>query len=389
MLVGDQQHVFYRGANDHINHIFWAPSAAAPRFDDWTASAGALSAAGDRVAAMLTPGQQHVFYRGPNGKIIHILWNSASGSFGCDDWKTRSGAPAAAGDPTTLTTGGQQHVFYRSESGSIIHVLWQAGFAHPYWDDWTSRSHTVAAAGSITAFRSSEGPDPSALRILALGDSMTEGYDVQGTGGYRRPLFQKAHSAGKHIVFMGSRFDGPVHVDGVCLPRAHEGHSGKDIDFIASLLPGVLVSKPKIVLLMIGANDVLTMQCDPFSQPLLDEAPKRLGKLLDKLLGADPGMLVVVAQIPPMIPRYPPDPKVCVYRAVSDETWKNAILQYNAGVRTIVDAELALGRRVMLVDMYAGFDPGTMWGADHIHPNAAGYEYMATVWYRAIAGDLP
>lgn len=389
MLVGDQQHVFYGGPNGHINHIFWAPSAAAPRYDDWTASAGALSAAGDRVATMLTSGQQHIFYRGPGGKIIHILWNSGSGSFGCDDWKSRSGAPAAAGDPTTLTTGGQQHIFYRSESGSIVHVLWQAGFAQPQWDDWTSRSHTPAVVDSITAFRSSKGPDPSALRILALGDSMTEGYNVQGTGGYRAPLFRKAQSAGKHVVFVGSRFDGPVQPNGVCFPRAHEGHSGRNIDFITSLLPGVLVSKPKIVLLMIGANDVLTMQCSPFSQQTLDEAPKRLGKLLDKLLGADPGMLVVVAQIPPMVPRDPPDPNICVYRAVSDDDWKRAIGNYNAGVRSVVGAQFAVGKRVILVDMHAGFDPGTMWGDDDIHPNEAGYEHMATVWYQAIGGYLP
>lgn len=388
MLVGDQQHVFYRGANGHINHIFWAPSSAGPRFDDWTASAQAPLAAGDHAAPMLTPGQQHVFYRGLGGEIIHILWNSGSAAFGWDDWTSRSGAPAAAGDPTTLTTGGQQHIFHAGANGGIIHILWQAGLAQPRWDDWTLRSGTAAAiAGRITAFRSSEGPDPSALRILALGDSMTEGYNVQGTGGYRAPLFHKAHSAGKHIVFVGSRFDGPARVDGVCFPRAHEGHSGKNIDFIASLLPGVLMSKPKIVLLMIGANDVLTMQCNPFNPQLLDEAPKRLGKLLDALLDADPGMLVVVAQIPPMIPLFPPDPNVCAYRAVSEKEWKNAIAQYNAGVRSVVSAQMALGRRLILVDMHAGFKDA-MWGIDQIHPNEDGYKHMAAIWYQAIGSYL-
>ena len=395
VLAGDQQHVFYRSADGSINHIYWGPSFGAPLFDDWTAKAGAPRAVGDRAAPLFTAGQQHVFYRAAGGRLVHILWNPGSNTFGCDDWTLRSGAPLAAGDPTAMATNGQQHAFYRSVTGSVIHILWQAGLDHPGWDDWTFRSGSAAVEGNIAAFSSSEGPDPLAVRVLALGDSMTLGYAIQLTGGYRFHLFQKAHSAGKHIVFVGSLFDGPPKWDGVCFPRAHEGHSGKNIDFIASLIPQVLTSKPKIVLLMIGANDVLRrgdLDYDASKKRWLDEAPTRLDDLLGKLIAADPGMLIVVAQIPTMNPTYrdPNDPKILlpVNVKVSAQIWDESVRNYNAGVESVVRQRVVAGARVALVDMYQGFTPAMLNTDDGTHPNDIGYEQIATVWYEAISGHL-
>jgi len=293
-----------------------------------------------------------------------------------------------------MATNGQQHAFYRSVTGSVIHILWQAGLDHPRWDDWTFRSGSAAVEGNIAAFRSSEGPDPLAVRVLALGDSMTEGFAIQSTGGYRARLFHKAHSAGKHIVFVGSRFDGPPKVDGVCFPRAHEGHSGKNIDFIASLIPQVLTSKPKIVLLMIGANDVLTrgntrgnLDYDAALLDKLDKAPTRLDDLLGKLIAADPGVLIVVAQIPPMNPL---DPKTQspVNVLVSTRDWDESVRNYNAGVDSVVRQRVIAGARVALVDMYCGFTLAMLNTDDGTHPNDIGYEHIATVWYQAISGHL-
>ena len=391
VLAADEQHVFYRSADGNINHIYWGPSFGAPLFDDWTAKAGAPRAVGDRAAPLFTAGQQHVFYRAVGGRLVHILWDPGSNTFGCDDWTGRSGAPLAAGDPTAIATNGQQHAFYRSVTGSVIHILWQAGLDHPRWDDWTLRSGSAAVEGNISAFLSSEGPDPLAVRVLALGDSMTEGYAIQRTGGYRFPLFQKAHSAGKHIVFVGSRFDGPPKWDGVCFPRAHEGHSGQNIDFIASLIPQVLTSKPKIVLLMIGANDVLTrghLDYDAYDAAVLDKAPTRLDDLLGKLIAADPGVLIVVAQIPTMNPL---DPKTHqpVNPLVFKGDWDESVRNYNAGVASVVRQRVMAGARVALVDMYKDFTPATMLNTDDgTHPNDIGYEHIATVWYEAISGHL-
>lgn len=386
IAVGNQQHIFYRGAAGNINHIVWAPSSSGPRFDDWTESSGAPRIAGNRVATMLASGQQHVFYRALNGGIVHILWSPFTASFGWDDWTQSSGAPAAAEDPATLTTEGQQHVFYTSATGSIVHILWNQAAASFGWDDWTLNSGAAPAASSVAAVRSLDVSDSSGIRILPLGDSMTEGFAVQGTGGYRAPLFRNAHSAGRRIIFVGSLFDGPARVDGACFPRAHEGHSGRDIEFITGEIPKVLANKPKIVLLMIGANDVLALQRHDFKQQILDSAPTRLGKLLDELLIGNPGMLLAVAKIPPMSPlNPPPDSEI---RKVPHHDWIDAIQKYNTGVAAAVNTRVASGKHVVLADMHSGFDGKSMWGCDQIHPNEKGYEFMAAIWFQTISGFL-
>ena len=53
---------------------------------------------------MVTSGQQHVFYRGTDGNIHHILWNERINDFYHDDWTQRTGAPAPiAGLAATVT----------------------------------------------------------------------------------------------------------------------------------------------------------------------------------------------------------------------------------------------------------------------------------------------
>ena len=148
LVTPNQQHIFYRTRTGAIHHILWDDRTAHGFFhDDWTAAVGAPAAGGNPVT-MLTPHQQHVFYRTVTGAIHHILWDdrTAAGFFH-DDWTAAVGAPAAAGDPVTMLTSHQQHIFYRSEDGHIEHILWDdragAGFFH---DSWTQRTHAPRAA---------------------------------------------------------------------------------------------------------------------------------------------------------------------------------------------------------------------------------------------------
>jgi len=43
----------------------------------------------------------------------------------------------------------------------------------------------------------------------------------------------------------------------------------------------------------------------------------------------------------------------------------------------------------MTVDMNTGFNPSAMLTGDNIHPNGAGYQFMAERWYAAIGPLLP
>jgi hypothetical protein len=65
---------------------------------------------------------------------------------------------------------------------------------------------------------------------MPVGDSITQGQPDPAAGGYRAPLFHLARTNVQTITFVGSGADGPATVDGVPFPRAHEGHSGFNID---------------------------------------------------------------------------------------------------------------------------------------------------------------
>jgi Repeat of unknown function (DUF346) len=150
-LREEQQHVFYRGSDGAINHIFWHPSNQLFH-DQWTQLTGAPAAAGD-PATMVWPNQQHVFYRGMDGAIDHIFWDAPSNQLFHDDWTESTGAPAAAGDPATMVTtvgrgwSNQQHVFYRGTDGAINHIFWDAPSNQLFHDEWTESTGAPAAAG--------------------------------------------------------------------------------------------------------------------------------------------------------------------------------------------------------------------------------------------------
>jgi lysophospholipase L1-like esterase len=213
--------------------------------------------------------------------------------------------------------------------------------------------------------------------IMPLGDSITDGFTVRG--GYRIPLFQRAHQEGKQFTFVGSQVNGPAQVDNVPFPQHHEGHSAHTIYDapmapiprlgIARYLPQVIPQyNPDIVLLMIGTNDV-------DGNVDLPNAPARLGMLIDTIVGLDPHALIVVAQITPTM----------------QDPLNQRIVTYNAGIPAVVQSRAEAGKHIALVDMYSAFvrDPAykSKFLADRLHPNATGYQLMSDVW-NTVVHDL-
>jgi lysophospholipase L1-like esterase len=216
-------------------------------------------------------------------------------------------------------------------------------------------------------------PTSGACKIMPFGDSITEGYDVQG--GYRAPLFHLAHQAGHTITFVGSASDySPATVDGVAFPPNHEGHGGYTIDDnsahntkgISPLVASSMKSyTPNIVTLMIGTNDI-NDNID------VSNAPARLGTLLDSIYAANADVLIVLAQIVP----------------TTNDTTNQAVQSYNAGMPALVSARTSMGRHLILVDMYAAFTSDSSYKTtlmgDGLHPNQAGYNRMGDTWYAAL-----
>jgi lysophospholipase L1-like esterase len=212
----------------------------------------------------------------------------------------------------------------------------------------------VAATGLAmtpgTAYAESNG----GLRIMPLGDSITEGVDVPGA--YRVGLWQRLTAGQYRNDFVGSQFNGPNSLS----DHDHEGHPGWRIDQVDAEIVGWLrSSKPHSVLLHIGTNDVLNANAST--------APDRLSALIDHITATVPDAEVFVAMIIPM-----------GWTAGDD-----AIQAYNNKIPGIVRSKAADGKHVHLVNMHDALSWSDL-GPDSVHPTANGYDKMAAVWYSAL-----
>jgi len=244
-----------------------------------------------------------------------------------------------------------------------------------------SASGGSASGGTGSGGTSSFTPCPAAgspCVVLPLGDSITEGYASSG-GGYRVELFRQALDQGKSITFVGAATpNGPSDVDGTPFPRNHEGHGGFTIDTDSghSGISGAITDDalddfdPDIVLLMIGTNDI-NGNVD------VNNAPQRLGNLIDDIIARAPDTLVVVASVVPVI----------------DTSTDAKITQYNAGVEEAALARATEGAHVVFVDNYAAIHEVASWQtalmADNLHPNDAGYGVLGQSFFAAIDEYLP
>lgn len=215
-------------------------------------------------------------------------------------------------------------------------------------------------------------PPAEPCRVMPLGDSITEAFQ------YRVALFRKAKAAGRNMTFVGSKAGGPILVDGVSFPRQHEGHSGIMVDGLSGLVPMSLSqNRPHIVLLMIGTNDA-------HRSSQAGTAPARVGALVDTIAARSPEALIVVAKIIPT----KDDPSAMYYAAGNDPR----VRSFNAALEPVLEARREAGKHVITVDMYAAFTANpnykTAYMADHLHPNGAGFEVMAGVWWDAISPFL-
>lgn len=220
-------------------------------------------------------------------------------------------------------------------------------------------------------------PSTGACAILPLGDSITAGTGSSDGGGYRVELFRQAVTHSQSITFVGTLTSGPATVSGRPFPMSHEGHSGFVIDTIPqrqglSSVTDAAIAKsiPHIVLLMIGTNDI-AWKYD------LGNEPTRLGNLIDKIIADAPKALVVVAQIGPS----------------NDDARTALIKAYNDGIPAVVEARVAAGKHVSMVDMFTPFVSNPNYKTallfDEVHPNSAGYVILGQTWYAAIQSLLP
>jgi lysophospholipase L1-like esterase len=192
------------------------------------------------------------------------------------------------------------------------------------------------------------------MRIMPLGDSITDGYNVPG--GYRIELEDELSASGIGFDLVGSLQNGPPSL----ADRDHEGHSGWKIDEIDASVGGWIATyQPDVVLLLIGTNDILR-------DYQVASAPDRLSALVGRIHTLRPTSRILLSTIPPL----------------ADATENAEVAAYNAAISQIARTEVASGRLLWFVDGGGALAVADL--ADGIHPNAAGYDKLADKWYAAL-----
>jgi lysophospholipase L1-like esterase len=230
--------------------------------------------------------------------------------------------------------------------------------------------HVVVRAASacavfvgVVASGCGSGSAETVVRIMPLGDSLTDGYQVPG--GYRVALEERLAAAGITVDFVGSLRNGPASPGaGSLRDRDHEGHSGWRIDEVGASVEGwIRTYRPEVVLLLLGTNDVL--------QDLdLATAPARLAALVDRIHELRPATTVVVSSLPPLA-----DP--------TDDAQARA---YNAELAGLVRRRAAAGRPVRFVDSRSAVSRADL--SDGVHLTARGYSKLAGAWLPALLAAL-
>lgn len=227
---------------------------------------------------------------------------------------------------------------------------------------------TPTSPTSGTSSSGASKPDPNAivpLRIMSLGASITSGIGSSQLLGYRpalRTLLQK-HNASLPFAFVGSR---GTNGTAAASPQLgdNEGWPGLTIDQVAAkATSAVPLYKPNLVLVNAGTNDCLR-------NVNVSNAHVRMRAMLEGVVWTgSPRETVVMSTL-------------LLNKNKKAET---AVELYNGNLVGMVAELQASGRPIVMVDMHGPDGPQVTDLSDNVHPNNAGYEKMANIWFRGIA----
>lgn len=242
----------------------------------------------------------------------------------------------------------------------------------------------------ICVFHVSSVENKETIRIMPLGDSITDGYST--VGGYREPLANKLEQNGLsgRIDFVGPNWGGN------CYDPQHAGYSGYSIDNIpqedsisgartglSSFIDWLMEAYPAdVVMLQIGTNDILSYYD-------LDNIGARLEKLVDAVLTYIPkdGMLYL-ATIPCM------DANNTLYinpNYFTPDYMDECVDKYNKEIKRIAADKQSQGKSISLADINSVLTKEDLY--DGVHPTADGYKKMSEYWYdtlnQYLNGEVP
>lgn len=211
----------------------------------------------------------------------------------------------------------------------------------------------------------------ASLRIMPLGDSITEGHQ---SCSYRKPLVEGL--LGCNFNMVGSQ-NGSVAVPGSinCLSSNdyHQGIGGwTAADFLADNGDGKLwvedyisYYNPDLVLLHIGSNDMLQNQAVGSYDANMLSGSGTIGNIdtmIRTIYQFSPNATVLVANLIPWL---------------DDATVNNRIKQLRTSIEALVSARKAAGDAIHLVEVAEGFSADWL-SDDKVHPNSHGENHLAS-----------
>jgi lysophospholipase L1-like esterase len=202
---------------------------------------------------------------------------------------------------------------------------------------------------------------PRPLRIMPLGDSITEGRSGDAT--WRYWLQKSLEREGCVVDFVGSRRGvlqgAPRFSD---FDPDHEGHWGwTTAEVRAEIDRWAEAAKPDVVLLHLGTNDL-------GGEP--ERTAANLAAIVASLRRASPAVEIYLARLIPLA-------------GASADVMKRT----NDAISRLAAEIDRPGSRVIVVDQHTGFDPRTD-NYDGVHPNESGERKMAGRWLEALRARL-
>jgi lysophospholipase L1-like esterase len=214
---------------------------------------------------------------------------------------------------------------------------------------------TLFALSHVCLFAWLGAAEPAVTRIMAVGDSITQGGKTFAA--YRIPLAAKLQAAGVRFVFVGSQQTATPQG-----PLWHEGYGGKNAEYLASILEAKLKAQPAdVLMLQAGHNHFIE------EKPVAGIVAAHR-EMITTARRLNPKTIVFVAQVIPSgkLPKY------------------GYIPELNTALALLVKELHRPDQPVYLVDLATGFDPAKDTIADLVHPNAPGAEKIAQRWSEAL-----
>ncbi len=248
--------------------------------------------------------------------------------------------------------------------------------------------------------------EDDAIKIMCIGDSITDGYTSDYVGSYRKFIYHNLKEMGYNIDMVGSKDGGwtPTYTDETTgatweFDNENTGYSGYSIlsysgrSGIYETLQStdcLAQTQPDIVTLQIGTNDVIDNHD-------VDTAGERLEVLVDYILDNIPqDATLFISPIPPLDPnrsevyswfgnyRHSTDWSEQYNDDMAAMNVEIALMQYNTQVMALATKKQQEGKNVVFSEAAFEVTDVETQLFDGVHPNNAGYKAMGDKWAATI-----